>query len=280
MINAILTRIIGSRNERTLKGIRPLVSRCNELEPSVQRLSDPELVAKTAEFRGRLARGEPLDDLLPEAFAVVREAGKRTLGMRHFDVQIVGGIVLHRGKIAEMKTGEGKTLVATLPVYLNALTGLHLGDRALVQDGAADQLDVEMAHAQRALGGLAHAREGLGQDVVEILALGEALAELRRLGAERVVGELLDRRLPRRRFLGDELEAAQQATFAGSEQLVQKVDHGPLWEGGSPPQRATGARGAPEGTVAVGTCAPRVRGRPADQPGTGSITPRLPSRRR
>ena len=95
-----------------------------------------------------------------------------------------------------------------------------------MQDGAADELDVEVAHAERALGGLAHAREGLGEEIVEILALGEALAELGGLGAQRLVVELLDRRLPRRRLLGDELEAAQQASFAGAEQLVQKVDHG------------------------------------------------------
>jgi preprotein translocase subunit SecA len=123
MINTILTRIMGSKNERTLKAIRPIVSRVAELEPGVQRLSDAELAARTGAFRERAARGESLDDLLPEAFAVVREAGRRMLGMRHFDVQVVGGIVLHRGKIAEMKTGEGKTLVATLPVYLNALAG-------------------------------------------------------------------------------------------------------------------------------------------------------------
>jgi len=123
MINAILTRIIGSKNERTLKAIRPIVARVAELEPGVAGLSDAELAGKTGEFRERIARGQALDELLPEAFAVVREAGRRILGMRHFDVQIVGGIVLHRGKIAEMKTGEGKTLVATLPVYLNALAG-------------------------------------------------------------------------------------------------------------------------------------------------------------
>jgi preprotein translocase subunit SecA len=123
MINAILTRVIGSKNERTLKAIRPMVQRCNELEPQVEVLTDAQLAAKTVAFRERVARGETLDDLLPEAFAVVREAGRRALGMRHFDVQFVGGIVLHQGKIAEMKTGEGKTLVATLPTYLNALEG-------------------------------------------------------------------------------------------------------------------------------------------------------------
>ncbi len=123
MINAILTRIVGSRNERLLKQMSAVVSRVNVLEPAARALSDEDLRGKKAEFRSRLDRGEPLDDLLPEAFAVVREAGRRVLEMRHFDVQLVGGMVLHEGKIAEMKTGEGKTLVATLPVYLNALLG-------------------------------------------------------------------------------------------------------------------------------------------------------------
>ncbi len=119
----LLRRIVGSKNERELRRLQPMVARVNELEGAVRALSDAELAAKTSHFKERLARGEPLDDLLPEAFAVVREAARRTLGMRHFDVQLIGGAVLHEGKIAEMKTGEGKTLVATLPVYLNALLG-------------------------------------------------------------------------------------------------------------------------------------------------------------
>ncbi|HKQ60806.1 MAG TPA: preprotein translocase subunit SecA [Candidatus Polarisedimenticolaceae bacterium] len=123
MLNAILTKIVGSRNERLLKELRPIVGQINALEPGVQTLSDDQLRAKQGEFRQRVARGETLDALLPEAFAVVREAGRRTLAMRHFDVQLVGGMVLHRGMIAEMKTGEGKTLVATLPAYLNAMGG-------------------------------------------------------------------------------------------------------------------------------------------------------------
>ncbi len=123
MINAILTKIVGSKNERTLKRLQPLVARVNDLERSVEGLSDDALRARKDEFRGRLDRGEALDALLPEAFAVVREAGRRVLGMRHFDVQLIGGMVLHEGKISEMRTGEGKTLVATLPSYLNALTG-------------------------------------------------------------------------------------------------------------------------------------------------------------
>src|SRR3989454_1386847 len=130
MINTVLTKIIGTKNERELKAIRPVVQRINALEPSIVPLSDDELRAKTDEFKRRLkgggdggGGGASLDDLLPEAFAVVREAGRRVLNMRHFDVQLIGGLTLHRGTIAEMKTGEGKTLVATLPAYLNALDG-------------------------------------------------------------------------------------------------------------------------------------------------------------
>lgn len=123
MIGTIAKKIFGSQNERQLKRLQPLVESINELEPTLQSLSDDQLKAKTAEFKERMETGETLDDLLPEAFALVREASIRTLGMRHFDVQLIGGIVLHQGKIAEMKTGEGKTLAATLPVYLNALSG-------------------------------------------------------------------------------------------------------------------------------------------------------------
>src|SRR5687767_11433726 len=149
MINKILTTLFGSKHERDVKAMRPIVVEINALEPQISALSDDELRAKSDEFRERLKpvvqaldevkkevpRDEnavkaaqadlqaALDDLLPEAFAVCREGGKRVLNMRHFDVQLMGGIVLHRGKISEMKTGEGKTLVATLPVYLNALTG-------------------------------------------------------------------------------------------------------------------------------------------------------------
>ena len=123
MLGTLLAKVIGTQNERELKRLRPVVGRVNALEASIQPLSDEELRAKTATFRERLARGEPLNDLLPEAFAVVREAGRRVLNMRHFDVQLIGGAVLHQGAIAEMKTGEGKTLVATLPAYLNALEG-------------------------------------------------------------------------------------------------------------------------------------------------------------
>ena len=119
----LLTRLFGSRNERLLRTYHRPVREANAFEPKIQALSDGELAAKTEEFRERLKKGERLDDLLPEAFAVVREASQRTLKMRHFDMQLVGGIALHQGKIAEMRTGEGKTLVATLPAYLNALPG-------------------------------------------------------------------------------------------------------------------------------------------------------------
>ncbi len=123
IVDTLLAKVIGTQNERDLKKLRPMVAAINALEPEIQKLSDEQLRGKTEEFRQRLANGETLDDLLTEAFAVVREAGRRVLKMRHFDVQLIGGIVLHRGKIAEMKTGEGKTLVATLPAYLNALEG-------------------------------------------------------------------------------------------------------------------------------------------------------------
>ncbi|MDX8410738.1 MAG: preprotein translocase subunit SecA [Mariprofundaceae bacterium] len=119
----MLTRVFGSRNERIMKTMHPIVDRINSFESDIQALTDAELTAKTDEFKSRLEAGESLDDILPEAFAVVREASQRTLGMRHFDMQLIGGMILHQGNIAEMKTGEGKTLVATLPVYLNALTG-------------------------------------------------------------------------------------------------------------------------------------------------------------
>ena len=123
MLDSILKKIFGDPNEKELKQIRVIVDKINSLEKSMESLSSANLAAKTSEFKVRLQKGETLDDLLPEAFAVVREASRRVTGMRHFDVQMIGGVVLHRGKIAEMRTGEGKTLVATLPVYLNALTG-------------------------------------------------------------------------------------------------------------------------------------------------------------
>jgi preprotein translocase subunit SecA len=123
MIGSALTKMFGSKNERLLKQIQPIVDKINSLEPEIQKLDDTELAAKTVEFKERIAQGETLDDLLPEAFAVTREAARRVIGERHYDVQLIGGVVLHRGMIAEMKTGEGKTLCATLAVYLNALAG-------------------------------------------------------------------------------------------------------------------------------------------------------------
>jgi len=123
MIGKVLTKVFGSKNDRMLKEMRKVVSQINKLEPEIEQLDDDQLAAKTVEFKERIAQGETIEDLLVEAFAVVREAGRRVLGERHYDVQLIGGITLHRGMIAEMKTGEGKTLTSTLPVYLNALFG-------------------------------------------------------------------------------------------------------------------------------------------------------------
>src|SRR5215831_19501449 len=128
MFGAVAKKIFGTKNARELKKMLPIAARINDLEAGLSNKTDAELAAMTPEFRRRLDNGATLEDLLPEAFAVVREAGRRTLNMRHFDVQLLGGMALHKGRIAEMKTGEGKTLVATLPLYLNALTGkgVHL----------------------------------------------------------------------------------------------------------------------------------------------------------
>ncbi len=125
---SVLTKLLGDTNEKAIKKILPQTELVTALEPAIQPLNDAELRSKTEEFRERLDNGETLDDLLPEAFAVVREMSRRRLGQRHYDVQLVGGVVLHQGEIAEMKTGEGKTLVATLAVYLNALPceGVHV----------------------------------------------------------------------------------------------------------------------------------------------------------
>jgi len=123
MIGSLIKKIVGSKNERELRRIQPLVDKISQLEPNISPLSDDQLRAKTSEFKGRVERGESIEEILPEAFAIVRETAKRTLGERHYDVQLIGGIVLHEGKIAEMATGEGKTLVSTLPAYLNALKG-------------------------------------------------------------------------------------------------------------------------------------------------------------
>ncbi|MFK5952296.1 MAG: DEAD/DEAH box helicase, partial [Desulfobacterium sp.] len=123
MVFSLLTKIFGSSNERAIKRLLPMVEKINALEPDFQRLEDLELTEKTVEFQQRYQEGESLDELLPEAFALVREASWRKLNMRHFDVQLIGGIALHQGIISEMKTGEGKTLMSTLPAYLNALSG-------------------------------------------------------------------------------------------------------------------------------------------------------------
>ncbi len=151
MVFNLLTKVCGSKNERVLKQIQPLVEKINALEPKVQALQDDQLKARTVEFKQRLDQGETIDDLLPEAFATVREASMRTLNMRHFDVQLIGGIVLHQGKIAEMKTGEGKTLAATLPAYLNALTGkgVHI---ITVNDYLARRDTEWMGHIYKFLG--------------------------------------------------------------------------------------------------------------------------------
>ncbi len=148
---SILTKIFGDPNEKVIKEIRLVVEKINAFEPNISKLNSSELKSKTEEFKSRLANGETLDDLLPEAFAVVREASKRLTGMRHFDVQLIGGVVLHRGQISEMRTGEGKTLVATLPIYLNALSGkgVHL---ITVNDYLAKRDAVWMGQIYDALG--------------------------------------------------------------------------------------------------------------------------------
>ena len=151
MLEGLIKNIFGDPNEKELKNIRPIVDKINALEPDMERMSDANLQAKTSEFKLRLQKGETLDDILPEAFAVVREASKRVTGMRHFDVQLIGGVVLHRGKISEMRTGEGKTLVATLPVYLNALTGkgVHV---VTVNDYLARRDSIDMGRIYNFLG--------------------------------------------------------------------------------------------------------------------------------
>ena len=122
-MSSFLNRIFGSYSDREIKKINPIVDKIESLDGKMKALTDEQLKGMTSEFKNRLEKGESLDDILPEAFAVVRESSHRVLGMKHFSVQLIGGIILHQGRIAEMKTGEGKTLVATLPAYLNALTG-------------------------------------------------------------------------------------------------------------------------------------------------------------
>ena len=147
----LVKKIFGDTNERDVKRLMKTVDVINGLEPDFVALSDEALQAKTAEFRARIEKGETLEEILPEAFATVREASKRTLGMRHFDVQLIGGMALHEGRIAEMKTGEGKTLVGTLPVYLNALLGkgVHV---VTVNDYLAQRDSAQMAQIYNFLG--------------------------------------------------------------------------------------------------------------------------------
>src|SRR6202051_4972328 len=150
-LDSVLAKIFGTKHEREIKAMRPLIAAINELEPRMKELSDEELAAQTVSFREQFAQGATLDDLLVPAFATVREAGRRVLNMRHFDVQLMGGITLHHGKIAEMKTGEGKTLVATLPVYLNALSGLGV-HVVTVNDYLAKRDSEWMGRIYKALG--------------------------------------------------------------------------------------------------------------------------------
>ena len=208
----LFTKVFGTYSQRELKSIYPIVDKITALEEDYKKLTDAQLQAKTPEFKERLANGETLDDILPEAFATVREAADRVLGMRPYPVQLVGGIVLHQGRIAEMKTGEGKTLVATLPAYLNALTGngVHIvtvNDYLAKRDSewmgkvhrflgltvgliihdmdtparreayAADDLHREVLHAQHAPCGLAADGKGIGQDIIGGLAVGQLLLE-------------------------------------------------------------------------------------------------------
>jgi preprotein translocase subunit SecA len=171
MVGKLLKRVFGSRNERLIKRMARTVAQINTLEPRIEQLSDSELQAKTDELRGRLQGGDALNDLLPEAFAVVREAGRRVLGMRHFDVQLIGGMVLNDGKIAEMRTGEGKTLVATLAAYLNALPakGVHV---VTVNDYLARRDAEWMGKIYRFLGlsvGVINSSGGMGPDAASYL---------------------------------------------------------------------------------------------------------------
>ena len=151
MFNTLISKVIGTKGERDIKALSPLVSAIGALEPRMTPLSMEQLAAKTIAFREALDQGATLDDVLVEAFAVTREVARRVVGMRHYDVQLIGGIVLHQGKIAEMKTGEGKTLVATLPVYLNALSrkGVHV---ITVNDYLAKRDAEWMGRVYKALG--------------------------------------------------------------------------------------------------------------------------------
>ena len=150
-IEQMMAKVFGTKHERDIKAMRPLIAAINDMEGRIQELSDQELAAQTVTFKEQIAQGASLDDILIPAFATVREAGRRILNMRHFDVQLIGGIVLHRGKISEMKTGEGKTLVATLPVYLNALSGLGV-HVVTVNDYLAERDSAWMGRIYKGLG--------------------------------------------------------------------------------------------------------------------------------
>src|SRR3989339_304937 len=151
MINYIFKKLFGTKSERDIKKIFPFIEKINSFEETIKKLSDDALKLKTEEFKNRISKGETLEDILPEAFAVVRESSKRTIGLRHFDAQLLGGIILHQGKISEMKTGEGKTLVATLSAYLNSLSGkgVHI---VTVNDYLAQRDAVWMGQVYHALG--------------------------------------------------------------------------------------------------------------------------------
>ncbi|MGH8400574.1 MAG: DEAD/DEAH box helicase, partial [Gammaproteobacteria bacterium] len=177
MALGLLKKVFGSRNERLISGMQRSITQINSLEAGFRELSDTALKDKTTEFRSRLVNGESLDDLLPEAFAAVRETARRRLGMRHFDVQLIGGITLHRGKIAEMRTGEGKTLVATLAAYLNAISG-HGVHVVTVNDYLA----------QRDADWMRPVYEGLGMKVGVILAGQEPPVKREAYGADITYG--------------------------------------------------------------------------------------------
>jgi preprotein translocase subunit SecA len=179
MIDAILAKVFGTKNKREIKAIQPIIAAINDLEPAIQQLSDIDLAAKTIEFKEKLAQGAPLDDLLVEAFAVVREAGRCFLNMRHFDVQLIGGIVLHRGKISEMRTGEGKTLVATLPAYLNALEGkgVHIvtvNDYLAHRDAAGSQTWLSARNASMSLFNRSFTSRSNGTPLLAALSIRKA----------------------------------------------------------------------------------------------------------
>ena len=254
----LLKKLFGTSSEKQVKAILPLVDKIEALDGAYSQLTDQQLQAKTPEFKQRLADGETLDDILPEAFAACREAAWRVLGMKPYRVQLIGGIILHQGRIAEMKTGEGKTLVATLPAYLNALAGegVHIvtvNDYLAKRDSewmgkvyrflgltvglvihdiqpkdrkasyAADELHPVGLHAQHPPGGLPAGGEGLGQQVVQRLAAGVARLEFRGLGLELGVGEGSVFLLQRLYLVHNGIDGFQLPLRAGPKELLQKT---------------------------------------------------------